>query len=132
MEGLREIDLLYVEDDDETREFVATILKRRVRTIYTAENGQKGLELYNIHKVPMIITDIKMPIMNGVEMIKHIKPDKGNGPIVLVTTAHKEHELHSTLADVHLFKPLDINTLLEAMQSLLASRKKLQTYAEVG
>jgi CheY-like chemotaxis protein len=132
MEELKLIDLLYVEDDDETREFVTAILKRRVKSVFTAENGQKGLELYNIHRMPMIITDIKMPVMNGVEMIKRIKPDKTNGPIVLVTTAHKEQELHSALADVHLFKPLDIDSLLETMLSLLLTRKSFQPYADVS
>lgn len=125
MDRLKEVELLYVEDDDETREFVATILKRRFKSIHTAENGQAGLELFEQYKFPLIITDIKMPVMNGVEMIRRIREDTTAAPLVMVTTAHKEQELHSPLADIHLFKPIDMNQLLETAQNLLIQAGKI-------
>ena len=105
MDRLKDVELLYVEDDDETREFV--------------------LELFEQYKFPLIITDIKMPIMNGVEMIRRIREDTTVSPLVMVTTAHKEQELHSPLADIHLFKPIDMNHLLETAQDLLIQAGKI-------
>ena len=122
MERLKELELLYVEDDNETREFVSAILKRRFKTIHTAENGKVGLELFQKHKFPLVITDIKMPIMNGVEMIKQIRQDESVSPLVVVTTAHREKELHSPLADIHLFKPIDVYELLDRTLALLDQR----------
>lgn len=123
MERLKELELLYVEDDHETREFVSAILRRRFKNIHTAENGQVGLELFRKHKFPLVITDIKMPVMNGVEMIKHIRQDQNVSPLVVVTTAHRERELHSPLADIHLFKPIDVYQLLEKTLELLKARE---------
>lgn len=122
MDRLKELDLLYVEDDTETREFVTAILKRRFKNIHIAENGKAGLELFKKYKVPLVITDIKMPIMNGVEMIEHIRKDPHVDPLVVVTTAHREQELHSPLADIHLFKPIDIYELLNTTLTLLDRR----------
>ena len=117
MERLKELELLYVEDDTETREFVSAILRRRFKTIHTAENGKIGLELFKKHKFPLIITDIKMPVMSGVEMIEQIRKDQSVSPLVVVTTAHRERELHSPLADIHLFKPIDVYELLQRREA---------------
>ena len=123
MERLKELELLYVEDDTETREFVTAILKRRFKNIHTAENGKIGLELFRKYKFPLVITDIKMPVMNGVEMIEHIRQDLSVSPLVVVTTAHREHELQSPLADIHLFKPIDVYQLLDTTLKLLEQRE---------
>lgn len=128
MEKLKEIELLYVEDDTETREFVSMILRRRFKTIHTAENGQIGLELFKKHKFPLVITDIKMPVMNGVEMIEQIRQDTSVTPLVVVTTAHREQELHSPLADMHVFKPIDVYQLLEKTLELLNQRDAQQQF----
>ncbi len=126
MERLKELELLYVEDDCETREFISAILKRRFKNIHTAENGKVGLELFKKHRFPLVITDIKMPVMNGVEMIEHIRnEDPASSPLVVVTTAHREQELHSPLADVHLFKPIDVYQLLDTTLQLLTKSGRL-------
>ena len=125
MERLKELELLYVEDDNETREFVSSILRRRFKNIHTAENGKIGLELFQKYKFPLVITDIKMPVMNGVEMIEQIRKDSSVSPLVVVTTAHREEELHSPLADIHLFKPIDVYELLDTTLSLLDRRDGL-------
>ena len=67
-EILRELTLLYVEDEEEIREQLSRFLRRRVGTLYTAANGKEGLEMFRQHQPDLVITDIEMPIMNGLEM----------------------------------------------------------------
>ena len=59
--------LLYVEDDAVTRELVGEIIPRKFPhfSVYTAENGKAGLELYKKYCPEIVVTDINMPIMNG-------------------------------------------------------------------
>lgn len=125
MRTFEDIDLLYVEDDPETRMSVSTMLKRRFKNIHVAENGQVGLEMYKKYKSSLIITDIKMPVMSGVEMIEHIRQDASGDPLVMVVTAHRESDLHSKLADVHLFKPIDLYQLLQTAKDLLIRSGKI-------
>jgi len=67
------ITLLYVEDEDELRYAVERYLKKIFDHVSIASNGQEGLELYQKEQYDIIITDIQMPYMNGLEMAKKIK-----------------------------------------------------------
>ena len=73
--NLKKLSLLYVEDDDNTREELEYFLQNKVEKLYVAKNGQEGLELFKEHEneIDLIITDVNMPILNGLDMVKEIK-----------------------------------------------------------
>lgn len=88
-EYLKKLSILYVEDEESAREGLKFILHNKVRKIFLAENGQVGLEKYIKYNPDIVITDIKMPFMDGIEMVKEIKKISPHSKIVYVT-AHTE------------------------------------------
>ena len=84
-----DVTVLYVEDDTFLRQTISRILKRRVSTLLVAENGREGLGVFKEERPDIVVTDIKMPSMNGLEMSKQILADDASVPII-ITTAHNE------------------------------------------
>ena len=80
---------MHVEDDTSVRESLMRFLKRRFDSIYSAKDGAEGLELYIAHKPDIVITDIQMPVMDGVEMSRRIK-ELNPEALIIVTTAFNE------------------------------------------
>lgn len=73
MDTLKNLKVLYVEDDDNTRASLERFLKRRFGKVYTAETGEKGIESFNEHHPDIAIVDILLPGITGLEMIKKIR-----------------------------------------------------------
>lgn len=115
--------VLYVEDDSITRMEVAKYLENRVEKLMVASNGQEGLRLYQQDPADVVITDIRMPIMGGLEMVRAIKEFK-KPRSVIVTTAYNETDLLIECIDVgvnkFLLKPLVLHNLDTILQSVLA------------
>lgn len=88
----KNITILFVEDDGDVRENASRILKRRSKELFIAKDGADGLEVFNKEKsIDVIITDIQMPVMNGLEMAKQIRETNKKVPII-ITTAFTESE----------------------------------------
>jgi len=122
---LKNITILYAEDEKDLREVTHQILKGFTKKQYVAKNGQEGLELFKEHEneIDLIITDVNMPLLNGLEMVKEIKKINLNIPIIVATAfSNKEYLLEAIDIgiDKYVLKPIDISKLLQVMsQSLL-------------
>ncbi len=83
------VSLLYVENDRTTRHMIATILKQKYPrlTLYLAENGSQGLNLFIEHHPDVILTDILMPEMDGIQMAREIKTLDSSARIIMLTAA---------------------------------------------
>jgi YesN/AraC family two-component response regulator len=79
--------LLYVEDDPEARDLVNRALSLKFRNIrlLTAENGAVGLELYQKHRPEIVLTDIKMPVMDGIMMAAQIRGQQPDAVIAVIS-----------------------------------------------
>jgi diguanylate cyclase (GGDEF)-like protein/PAS domain S-box-containing protein len=88
-EYLRSLNVLYVEDDDGIRAQLERFLSRRVGGLVTAGNGQEGLALFRQHRPDIVITDILMPVMNGLAMVEAIRRSNPRLPVI-ITTAFDE------------------------------------------
>lgn len=86
---LKQFSVLYVEDDSSVRESLLRFLKRRFKDVFTAKDGKEGFEIFEIENPDIVITDIQMPVMDGLEMSRMIK-EKSPGTPVLITTAFNE------------------------------------------
>jgi len=106
--------VLYVEDDKKIQGTMSKYLRKLFKSVNVADDGQSGLELYNKIKPDIIITDLSMPKMNGIEMIKKIRNINLN-QTVLITTAHNESivMLDAIRAgiDGYIIKPFDFEQL---------------------
>ncbi|KAB7885978.1 EAL domain-containing response regulator [Poseidonibacter ostreae] len=122
---LKNITILYAEDEKDLREVTHQILKGFTKKQFVAKNGQEGLDLFKEHEneIDLIITDVNMPVLNGLEMVKEIKKINLNIPIIVATAfSNKEYLLEAIDIgiDKYVLKPIDIAKLLQVMsQSLL-------------
>jgi PAS domain S-box-containing protein len=123
--------LLYVEDNQESREATYVLLKQLFKKVIVAVDGKDGLEKFkNIH-IDLIITDLNMPNMSGAVMVRKIRKINNLIPTI-VLTAHDENDyvLDSIKigASSYLNKPLDVNKLFLAIyDSLDHSNRNLRT-----
>ena len=112
--GKNEISILYVEDEPTARESLSRFINRFCRTLYMAENGEEGLALYKEHRVDIVISDIKMPKMSGLDMVEEIKKINKD-QLVIFTTAHIDSEyLFKAIelqVDGYVSKPVDLDKL---------------------
>ncbi|KJU87585.1 response regulator receiver protein [Candidatus Magnetobacterium bavaricum] len=111
---LKRINVLCVEDEIIVRLGLGRYLSRRCKAVYEAENGKDGLERYKDHKPDVVITDIEMPVMNGLEMIDRILEIDGNQAII-ITTAYDDNEHKSDRACRNIIKPIDYDELVKAI-----------------
>ncbi|TVQ94253.1 MAG: response regulator [Bacteroidetes bacterium] len=116
----KNLKILYVEDQEDVRLFLSKILKRHYPNIYLAENGKKGLEIYYKSKPDIIISDIKMPVMDGLSMAGRIKETDPNARIIL-TTAHSDMEYFIHSIDIginhYILKPIEREKLFKAIDT---------------
>ncbi len=111
--------ILYAEDETDVREFTGRTLSSITKKVYLAKDGQEGLDLYKQHDdIDLIITDINMPRMNGLEMCTAIKMLNKDIPIV-VTSAYNDPDFLKQAIDIgvceYSLKPIDLYLLLDAV-----------------
>jgi len=137
---LKNITILYVEDDEDIRTLTSTILNQFLKNVIQAANGKEGLELfeknYNSNeelKINLIVTDINMPKMNGFEMLQEIYKINYTIPSV-ITTAHGDinflKEAIKLRVRGYVTKPLKIDDLLDTI-SIAAEPKYLKDQLEI-
>ena len=118
IEMLKDLTVLLVEDEQFPREAIGRFLQSQVATVHLAGNGQEGLELFNTYQPDVVITDLEMPVMNGLEMIRRIRALGRNVPII-IATGYDDDQHKTDLADRTLIKPIVFSTLLETLESCL-------------
>ena len=122
--------ILVIEDNDEIREFIKSSLVRNY-TIETAENGTIGLEKAFENLPDLIISDVKMPGKDGLEICRILKSDERTShiPIILLTArttlVHQLSGLENG-ADIYLTKPFSLYMLKLNIRNLLAGRKAMR------
>jgi len=127
------ISLLFVEDNETIRFLYNRLLSKRVKDFYIGEDGQKGLELYQQYKPDLIITDISMPIMDGLEMIKLIKEITPEIKVIVMSAySIKEYFLEAINLGVngYLIKPVDakkLYTMIDDLASQIVLKKELES-----
>ncbi|PHR55024.1 MAG: hypothetical protein COA44_11770 [Arcobacter sp.] len=117
----KKVTILYVEDEESIREEMIEILELDFNTIYVAKNGQEGLELYQEHNPSIIISDIQMPLMDGITMSKKILELNKNAKIILTTAFNEKGYLdEATSIGIidYIKKPIDINELFKKIEAV--------------
>lgn len=127
--------ILIVDDTQEIAEFIYQILHVKYRC-RIAENGKTGMEMAMELSPDLIIADVMMPVMGGLEMVRCLKKHIPTStiPIILLTAkSDKETELESIQLNIEAFipKPFEPDILLSRVQQLLAAREMHETKARI-
>ena len=116
---LSDIRLLYVEDDEDIAEEISFFLKRRVKELYVAKDGLEGIELFAKNRPDVIVTDIQMPKMDGLEMIAKIRETDAEIPII-ITSAYNDIDFLSRSIDLgvngYITKPINLSHMLQSIE----------------
>ncbi len=121
--------LLIVEDNPELSEFIYSELSQNYN-ILSVPNGVKALELLEQHSIQLIISDIMMPVMDGIELCKRVKenPKTKHIPVILLTAKsalNAKIEGLESGADAYITKPFSMDHLLVQVSNLLENRKTI-------
>lgn len=108
--------ILLVEDDPLTREQLGELLREYSRHLYLAENGEQGLKIYKETKPDIVITDILMPLMNGLDMARRIREINPLVQLIIITAYSGIDEFCDSKQTVHyVWKPVDIDQLFDVI-----------------
>jgi len=114
--------LLYVEDDVDIAQEIIEFLSYRVSEVLYACDGEEAYQRYKEHNVDIIVTDIQMPKMNGLELIAKIREENRDIPVV-ITTAYNDNafllESINLGIDGYLLKPIDLQVMFETLQKVV-------------
>lgn len=134
LEGLSHTDrnqtILIVEDNAEIRDYLAESLRSYYQTIVAAQ-GEEALEILKRNHVDLILTDVLMPVMNGVDLCRAVKGDFETSHIPVVMLSAKstmDDMLHGLMcgADAYITKPFTLSHLIVRINKLLESRERLR------
>jgi len=117
----KEFNVLYAEDDTDSRNQTAALLELFFRKVFVTQDGRDGFETFkkNIDEIDLVITDIEMPHLNGLEMLKEIKKLKPQCSF-LITTAYNEIKYYAEAIEVGvdglIIKPINEAVFLAVMK----------------
>ena len=118
IEQLKNYTVLCVEDEEGIRKRLVNTLKYYFTEVYEASNGEEGYELYYEHKPNILISDIEMPLKNGIAMISNIRKDDLS-TIVIMLTAYSSEEYLLSLINLninhYILKPVNSENLLNGI-----------------
>jgi YesN/AraC family two-component response regulator len=114
----KELTVLYVEDEDDTRSQISQILQLFFKTVLVGVNGEEALEIYKKNHVDLIMTDLTMPRMDGLQMVKEIRAINSLQHIIVLTAHNSSENLMATIdlqLDGFLLKPIKMDKLLDLL-----------------
>jgi diguanylate cyclase (GGDEF)-like protein len=128
--------VLFVEDNEEARVAILALLSNFFDDIAVAKDGKEGISLFKADSFDIIISDIRMPNTNGLEMIEQIRQINNSVPVI-ISTAHKETDLllESIKLGVngYLLKPINFKQLKQVIQQICEQiyyKRKAKQYEE--
>lgn len=126
---LRDAAVLFVEDEPLLRESMGAWLARKAGRVLCAQHGAEALEIIAANKIDLLLSDIRMPVMDGIALVKKIRKT-GLNPRVILVTGFKDTaapDAYNLGVDAIVEKPFDRGQLLRTMQHCLEEVHGLNT-----
>ena len=124
IELIKTLRVLYVEDEIALRDITSSSIESIISKLVVADNGKEGLEKFNNGEFDLIITDLSMPVMDGITMIKEIRKINATIPIVVTTAFGSQNEEVEKLQEIgmsaYIMKPVDVMKLLQTIDESIA------------
>ena len=116
--------ILVVDDDKTTRKLLSLYLKAKGYEVVTAENGLDAMEKLGTENINLVVTDMNMPYMDGIELTKNLRADDSwkDLPIVMVTTEADDDERKKAYdmgVDDYLVKPANAEQISDSIKKIL-------------
>lgn len=118
---LNDLKILFVEDDPDIRDIMGEYFTELTDSFTMADDGLTGFELFKKINPHIVITDINMPKLNGIEMARKIKEISKDTPIILVSAFNDFKYLNQSVdlgIDKYLIKPIDISKLISTLMDI--------------
>ncbi len=117
--------ILHADDEPDTLDVVQTILVIAGFEVVSVEDGERALEQIKLHDFDLILLDIMMPDMSGLELFSRISEIKQNHRVIFLTVLEASEEMLKQLKEIgmkdYITKPFDRDHLVERVKSALAS-----------
>ncbi len=133
-EEAKNFKVLLIEDNEEVLYVTQTLLKKFFAEVKTAKNGLEGYEIFEKENIDLIITDINMPKMNGLKLIREIRKIDQEIPIIVLSAYDEANyfiELIKEGVDGYLIKPIQFEQLITTLQktiSTLIQKREVERY----
>lgn len=128
-----QISILIVDDEEDIRDVLEIALKDIGYTVFLAENGKKAFELFKLKRPDIVITDIKMPVMDGIELLRRVKRENPTTEVLMITG---HGDMHLTIRSLKyeamdfITKPVNVDILEiaieKAIEKIVAKQKLLE------
>ena len=132
---LKNLTVLLVENNSDSRKIIYDILIDNFEKVITAQNGDEGLKKFKKYNPNMVITDVFMPIIDGLDMAKCIKEISKDTPIIILST-HCEKETLLKAIDVgidkFLIKPIMLGDFLETIENVAKNKIETTNIIKIG
>ena len=132
---LKNLTVLLVEDDSDSKKIMHDVLSDHFEKVFTAQNGDEGLKKFKKYNPNMVITDVFMPISDGLDMTRYIKEISKDTPVI-VLSAHSEKETLLKAIDVgvdkYLIKPIMADDLLKTIENVAKSKIETANIIQVA
>ncbi len=119
--------ILVVDDEENAREGLSKILSKEGYAVEMAANGKEAIDTFRRHPFDLVITDMRMPLMDGFEVLREIKKLDENIGVIMVT-AYGEVESYLEAMNMGAFeyinKPVRVNELKRVISKVLEERRK--------
>jgi len=127
--NLKNFNLLIVEDDKGVLDSLCDFFTSEGINVFSSSSGRKALQIALTEKIDIILTDVRMPVMDGIELLKVVKAYSDNVPLIWLMSAHTDLSEKSVLAlgaEGILQKPFPLDLALEKIRQSIIKKEITQ------
>ena len=132
---LASLTILLVEDDGEARKLMQELLQGEFAKVIIAQNGDEGLKKFKKFNPDMVVTDIAMPILGGLEMAQEVKKISKDTPVIALSAFSEKERLLKAIdigIDKYVLKPVDMDEFLPALEKLAQDKIAAVSVIEIS
>lgn len=114
--------ILVVEDDRSANKLISAVLRKDGHEVLSAVDGQEALDILESEHADLIVSDVMMPRIDGIELVRSLREAKWDIPVLMLTARQDQETLHGSFltgADDYLIKPADMKELVLRVRALL-------------
>jgi DNA-binding response OmpR family regulator len=132
---LKNLVVMFVEDETDIREALSSAIEDEFAKLILARDGEDGVKKFKKFKPDIVITDISMPIMDGLEMTKAIKEISKETPVIILSAFSEKERLLKAIdvgVDKYLIKPIDPDELMDTLRHVAQEKFSIGDIVEIG